>query len=359
MTVQRGWYLALLVTVSGCDYVPWDRYTDRDDPVSSARGFLAAARRDDCGTAWTYFSPETQEKIREQSKRTLRHSPYYADVFSPERFHCVPYVDYRPSTVHLASSDGRRATVHVKERVPDPNSFALPGFTPIGRMDVKRTIELARAPDGWKIVPHVPEDPRAKYGEKTYDIGRAVVVTRPGKLVDGVLKYGVEATMEVEVSPADLEHALKDPEQWPRFWPQVRSARWLAEPDRQGYRPLSVVFALPGGDREARIHLHQAGRTAEHRSFSFGFASEYLYWGDSGKRDKAKGSGRLRWAGTFGAVPDNGPGGGSRVHWSQSIDEAQLAAPEVVAGQLEAFRTEALRLRADGSKPRGSPQSRN
>jgi hypothetical protein len=351
MACQAGWFVVLLAGVSACDYLPWDRWTDRQDPVSTSRGFLAAVRRDDCATAWTYFSPETQEKIREQSKRTLRHSPYYADVFSPERFHCVPYVDYRPSTVHLAWTDGQRATMHVKERVPDPKSFALPGFTPIGRMDVQRTIELAHAADGWKIVPHVPEDPRAKYGEKTYDIGRAVVVTRPGKLVDGVTKFAVEATMEMEVEPAELERALSDPEQWPRFWPQVRSTRWLGAADAQGYRPLSIVFALPEGAREARIHWHQAGRSAEHKSFSFGFASEYLYWGESGRRNKAQGSGRLRWAGTFGAVPDNRPKGGSHVRWSQSIDDAGLASPEIVGAQLEAFRREALRLRTAPPAP--------
>jgi hypothetical protein len=346
MTSWAGWSLILLAAISGCDYVPWDRSIDREDPVSTSRGFLAAVRRDDCAQAWTYFSPEIQEKIREQSKRTLRHSPYYLDIFEPEKLHCIPYRDYRPSTVHLASSDGRRATVHVMERVPDPKSFALPGFTPIGRMDAKRTIELTHASGGWKIVPPVPDDPRAKYGEKTHYIGPIDVVTRPPKLVDGVTKYAVEATVHMEADPADLERALSDPTRWPGFWPQVSSARWLGPADEHGYRPVSVVFALPAGPREARIFFHQAGRSAEHRSFSIGFASEYLYWGKTKKKSSAEGSGRLRWAATFGAVPDNGPRGGSRVRWSQSIDHAGLAEPAVVAAQLKAFRQEALRLRA-------------
>jgi hypothetical protein len=341
---QAQWYLIVMLLVSACDYLPWHRWADRQDPVSAARGFLAATRREECQVAWTYFSPEIQQKIREQSKRELRHHPNYAEFFAPERLHCTPYHDYRPSTVHLAWSDSVRATVHVMERVPDPNSFALPGWTPIGRMDEKRSIDLARAPDGWKIVPRVPEDPRAKYGEKAHDIGRAVVVTRPGKVVDGVTKYAVEGNMDMDLTPTELERALGDPEQWPRFWPLVSSARWVGKPDRQGYRPLSVVFAFPDGAREARIFLHQAGRSAERGVFSFGFASEYLYWGESNKNRQVK-TGRLRWAGTFFAGPDNRPQGGSQVRWSQSIDDPRLADPALVAEQLEAFQREALRLR--------------
>jgi hypothetical protein len=337
------WSVLALVSVSACDFIPWDRRESRQDPVTATRGFLAAVRRGDCLRAWTYFSAETQEKIREQSKRAMRHAPYYTETSLPERLHCSPYVDYRPSTVHLASSDDRKAVVHVMERVPDPNSFALPGWTPIGRMDVKRTMTLERSPDGWKVVPLVPEDPRAKYGEKTYDIGRAVVVTRPGKVVDGVTKFLVEATMEMPVFPADLERVLSDPEQWPKFWPQVSSARWLGAADPNGYRPVSVMFALPDGPREARIFLHQAGRSAEHGVFSIGFASEYRYWGQSKKNRKVEETGRLRWAGTFSAVPDNRIGNPrrSRVQWSQSIDDPQLAHQEVVARQLEAFEAEA------------------
>lgn len=346
---QTGWYVIILASVSACDYLPWDRFEDRQDPVSATRGFLAAVRRGDCHKAWTYFPHEIQEKIRERSKREIRHAPYYADMFSPERLHCTPYADYRPSTVHLASSDDRHATIHVMERVPDPNSFSLPGWTPIGRMDQKQTMSLARATEGWKVMPHVPEDPRAKYGEKTYDIGRTVVMTRPGKVVDGVTKFSAEGTMEMDVSPAELERALGDPEQWPKFWPQVSSARWLGKADPQGYRPLSVVFAFPDGPREARIFLHQAGRSAERGVFSFGFASEYLYWGESNKNRKAEGTGRLRWAGTFHAGPGNTLSGGSRVRWSQSIDEARLAHQDAVRRQLEAFEQEATRRRSPAS----------
>ena len=336
---QPAWQFFLVVSLSACDYVPSHRLTDDGDPVEVARGFLAAVKRGDCNKAWTYFSAENQEKIREQSKRQKRYAPYYSETSEPERLHCSPYVDYRPSTVQLASTNGRRATVHVMERVPDPKSFALPGFSPIGRMDARRTIELTREAQGWKVVPHVPEDPRAKYGEKTYDIGRAVVVTRPGKVVDGMTMFGVEGTIKVEIDPADFERALADPEQWPTFWPQVTSARWLGPADSHGYRPLSVMFALPTGAREARVFLRQAGRTAEHRSFSFGFASEYLYWGN--KDSKARGSGRIRWAGTFSTTPDNSLKGGSWVRWSQTIDDAGLADPNAVAAQLDAFYREA------------------
>jgi hypothetical protein len=344
MKLNIGWYVAVLGSVSACDYMPWDRFANRGDPVSASRGFLAAVRRGDCHEAWTYFTAETQAKIRERSKREIRHAPNYADMFAPEQLHCRPYQDYRPSTVHLASSDDRHATVHVMERVPDPKSFALPGWTPIGRMDEKRTLDLTREVDGWKVLPNVPEDPRAKYGEKTYDIGKAIVMTRPAKVVDGVTRFSVEGTMEMDVAPADLERALTDPEQWPKFWPQVSSARWLGEPDPLGYRPLSVVFAFPEGSREARIFLRLGGRNAEHKVFSFGFASEYLHLGQSNKKSAAEGSGRLRWAGTFFAGPNNGPRGGSRVRWSQSIDHARLAHQEVVAAQLEAFEREAKRL---------------
>ncbi|HEX2250108.1 MAG TPA: SRPBCC family protein [Gemmatimonadales bacterium] len=339
MGVQSGWSLFLVVGLSACDYVPWDRFADRSDPVGTARGFLAAVKRGDCKKSWTYFSSETQEKIREQSKREIRHAPYYSEIFAPERLHCTPYDDYRPSTVQLASSDGRRAAVNVIERVPDPKSFALPGWPPIGRMDARRTMELTRGEQGWNVLPRVPEDPRAKYGEKTYDIGRAVVVTKPGKVVDGMTMFGVEGTMNVEIDPADFERVLADPEQWPTFWPQLTSVRWLGPTDSYGYRPLSVMFALPAGAREARIFFRQAGRTAEHRSFSFGFASEYSYWGN--KASNARESGRIRWAGTFSATPDNSLKGGSRLRWGHTISEAGLADPNTVAGQLDAFYREA------------------
>jgi hypothetical protein len=336
---QAGLSLFLLAGVSACDYLPWDRWAGRKDPVAATRGFLATARRGDCAKAWTYFSPETQSKIRDQSKRMIRGAPYYSDVFAPERLHCTPYESYRPSSVRLAWSHERRATVRVMARVPDPKSFALPGWTPIGRMDEKRTIDLTHESDGWKILPHVPDDPRAKYGEITYDIGRAVIVTRPGKFVDGVTKFLVQGDTPMDVTPADLERVMVDPTQWPRFWPLVSSARWLGPADRLGYRPLSVVLRLPDGPREARIFFRQAGRTAEGKPFSFGFGSEYSHSRES--EAKAKGSGRLSWAGTFSARPDHR--GGSTVHWSQSVADSLLAHQDMVASQLEAFEREAKR----------------
>jgi hypothetical protein len=347
---QIGFFLFLLAGASGCDYLPWDRVPNNHSPVGTTRAFLAAARRGDCNKAWTYFSPATQEKIHEYSRRQIRSAPYYAEVFSPYRIMCIPYESYRPSTVRLRASDGQRATVLVMERVPDPKSFALPGWSPIGRMDAERTIDLTHVSGGWKVLPHVPEDPRAKYGEKTYDIGRAVVVTKPGKLVDGVSNFMVEATMRMNVSPADLERVLADPARWPKFWPHVTSARWLGEADAHGYRPLSVLFTLPEGPRDARIFFHQAGNTQEHSVFSFGFASEYRYWGASNKKSGANGTGRLRWAGTFFAGPDHGPGGGSSVRWSQTIDDARLAHQDLVAAQLAAFEREAKRQAAQAAR---------
>src|SRR5687767_1986298 len=80
---QAGLSLFLLAGVSACDYLPWDRWAGRKDPVAATRGFLATARRGDCEKAWTYFSPETQSKIRDESKRMIRGAPYYSDVFAP------------------------------------------------------------------------------------------------------------------------------------------------------------------------------------------------------------------------------------------------------------------------------------
>jgi hypothetical protein len=337
-----------LAGLCGCDYLP---YPDkREDPISAAQGFIAAARRDDCWGAWTYFSTETQAKIREQSKRMKRGEPYRTNVSDPERIHCLPYVDYRPSTVRLLSQSETRATVRVMERVPDPKTFALPGFTPIGRMDEPRTLNLTRDTDGWKILPNVPDDPRAQYGEKTYDIGRAIVVTRPPRQRDSTTRsFSVEGTMTMDVGPADLERALADAERWPRFWPQVTSARWLSPIDEHRVRWLSVVFATPDGPREARVFLQQAGRPAEHRSFSFGFGPEHLY--RDSRHQPALGKNSIRWAATFSAIPDNGPRGGSQVRWSQSISDSLLAEPEAVAAQLRAFESEARRLASPPSGP--------
>jgi hypothetical protein len=210
-------------------------------------------------------------------------------------------------------------------------------------MDEERILNLARETDGWKIVPNVPEDPRAKYGEKTHDVGRAVIVTRPSRpRQDGDTSFSVDGTMTMEASPADLERALADPQQWPGFWPHVTSARWLGPADTHGYRQLSVVFALPDGVWKARVFFHQAGHTAEHRQFSFGFGPEDLY--APSRKDRIGGPGRLRWAATFSALSDNRPQGGSMVRWSQSISHEPLARPELVGQQLEAFAQEAKRL---------------
>lgn len=339
-----GWRSVLaglpLTGLLACDYLP---YPDkRVDPVATTQGFLAAVRRGDCDKAWTYFSPETQAKIREQSKRMVRGAPYYSDVFAPTRIHCTLYESYRPSTVRLAVQDPERATVKVMERVPDPKSFSLPGWTPIGRMNVERTLELARDPSGWKMLPNVPEDPRAKYGEKTYDIGRAVIVTKPGKRVEsGHTLFSVEGTMRMDAAPEEIERALAVPLLWPRFWPHVTSTRWLGKEDSHGYRPLAVVFATTDGPREARVFLRQAGQVAKHRVFSFGFGAEHLYSDEYNRRFQTTGKERLRWAGTFFAGPDNGPKGGSTVRWSQSISDSLLAHPDLVASQLEAFEREA------------------
>jgi hypothetical protein len=132
-----------MVGASGCDYLPW--YPEgREDPVAVARGFLAAARRGDCKEAWTYFSPQTQEKIRQQSRRAIQSAPDDSVMFAPHRIHCSPYDSYRPSTVRLASSDSTRATVKVMER------------------DAPRTLALTRDSGGWRVVPEVPEDRRLK-----------------------------------------------------------------------------------------------------------------------------------------------------------------------------------------------------
>lgn len=337
----RGWLAgSVVVGVLACDYMPFP--DDRDTPVATVQGFIAAARRDDCERAWTYFSPAIQTKIREQSKRMIRGAPYYSEVFQPQRIHCTIYQSYRPSTVRLASQSEGRATVRVMERVPDPNSFSLPGWSPIGRMDAERTMALTRDSSGWTILPNVPDDPRAKYGEKTYDIGRAVIVTRPGKRVEsGHILFGVEGTMTMEADPADIERALADPLQWPRFWPHVKSTRWLGDKDQYGNRLLSVVFSLPEGPREARVFLHQAGPVAQSRVFSIGFGPEHLYLKEDSNTKWLAGPGSLRWAGTFFAGPDNGPKGGSGVRWSQSISDSLLALPDLVGSQLEAFEREA------------------
>lgn len=339
MKRQSGLILFLLVWVSACDYLPWDRMTRRDDPVSTTQAFLATTRRRDCDKAWTFFSPQTQEKIREQSKRERRYSPYISEAFAPKQIHCRSYEDYRPSTVRLALKEERRASVRVMERVPDPKSFALPGLTPIGRMDVGRTINLTKEPDGWKILPHVPEDPRAKYGEKTYDLGKAVVVTSPSKVVDGLTKFRVQADVRMDVEAADLERALADPLRWPTFWPNMISSRWTGEPDRLGYRPLTVVFSLPGGTREARIFLRQSSSTSKGQNFSFGFGSET--WGSREVRGRMAATGRLSWAATFSAQPHYQ--GGSTVHWSQTVSDSMLGHQHTVAAQLEAIEQEAKR----------------
>jgi hypothetical protein len=52
----------------------------------------------------------------------------------------------------------------------------------------------------------------------------------------------------------------------------------------------------------------------------------------------------VRWAATFFAGPDNGPQGGSRVQWSQSISDSLLAVPELIGAQLEAFERRAKQL---------------
>lgn len=341
------WRLGIVgLVVAGllaCDYMPFP--DDRDTPVTTAQGFIAAARRGDCAKAWTYFSAETQAKIRDQSQRMIRSAPYYSEVFESHRIHCNRYDSYRPTTVRLTSEHEGRATVRVMERVEDPKSFSLPGWSPIGRMDAARTLELTRDSTGWKILPHVPEDPRAKYGEKTYDIGRADIVTKPGKPVEsGHTLFSVEGTMTMDVEPADVERALGDPLQWPRFWPLVASTRWLGEQDSYGYRRLSVVFQLPDGPREARVFLHQAGHVAQSRVFSFGFGPEHLRTSESSLKWLAAGKGRLRWAATFFAGPDNGPKGGSRVRWSQSVSDSLLAVPELIGAQLEAFERRAKLL---------------
>lgn len=153
---RSRWLVGFLVVIlSGCDYLPW--YPEgRDDPVAVAKGFIAAARRGDCKEAWSYFSEQTREQIRQQSRLAIRNAPQDSLVYAPHRIQCTPYGAYRPSTVELASSDSVHATIVVMERVPAAQSFSLSGWNPTGRADAKRTVEMMREPDGWKILPQVP-----------------------------------------------------------------------------------------------------------------------------------------------------------------------------------------------------------
>jgi hypothetical protein len=154
--VSRSRWLAgfLALVLSGCDYLPW--YPEgRDDPVAVARGFFAAARRGDCKEAWSYFSEQTREKIRQQSQLAIRRAPQDSLVYAPHRIQCTPYEAYRPSTVELASSDSVRATVWVMERVPAAQSSSPSGWNPTGRTDAKRIVELMRESDGWTILPQL------------------------------------------------------------------------------------------------------------------------------------------------------------------------------------------------------------
>jgi hypothetical protein len=156
--VRRAWLAGFLtICLSGCDYLPW--YPEgREDPVAVAKGFIAAARRGDCKDAWSYFPEETREKLRQQSQRAIRTAPSDSLIFAPYRIQCTPYESYRPSTVELASSDSARATVGVMERVPAPQSFSMSGWNPAGRTDARRVMELIHEADGWKIVPHLPQE---------------------------------------------------------------------------------------------------------------------------------------------------------------------------------------------------------
>jgi hypothetical protein len=155
---RSGWLVGFLfLVVSGCDYLPW--YPEgREDPVAVARGFIAAARRGDCREAWSYFSEQTRERIREQSQHAIRSAPRDSLVYAPHRIQCTPYEAYRPSTVELATADSLHATVGVMERVPAAKSFSLSGWNPTGRTDAKRNLELIHESDGWKILPPVPHD---------------------------------------------------------------------------------------------------------------------------------------------------------------------------------------------------------
>jgi hypothetical protein len=157
--VRRVWLAGFLTLyLSGCDYLPW--YPEgREDPVAVARGFIAAARRGDCKDAWSYFSEQTREKLRQQSQRAIRSAPYDSLIFAPYRIQCTPFKSYRPSTVKLGSSTSAHATIEVMEQVPDPESFSLSGWSP-RRMDAKRSLELVREPDGWTVLPPVPVDER-------------------------------------------------------------------------------------------------------------------------------------------------------------------------------------------------------
>jgi hypothetical protein len=158
--VRRSGWLAgfLALFLSGCDYLPW--YPEgREDPVAVARGFIAAARRGDCKEAWSYFSEQTREKIRQQSQRAVRSAPRDSLVHAPHRMQCSPYEAYRPATVELVANDSVHATIGVMERVPAQQSFSGSGWNPTGRTDAKRIMELIHESDGWKILPELPLDP--------------------------------------------------------------------------------------------------------------------------------------------------------------------------------------------------------
>jgi hypothetical protein len=128
-------------------------------PVETVNAFLRAIKRQDCETAWNFFSAETQRLIREESARMIGTEPYYADVFSPKNLYCLPtapnhYLACVPGSAKLALIQGEEATVLVERR--KATGFRLPGFFAKDYETEQVKMRLTWEKGGWKI-DHGPE----------------------------------------------------------------------------------------------------------------------------------------------------------------------------------------------------------
>jgi hypothetical protein len=242
--------------------------TREADPVSVAKAFIREARKDECGRAYEYFTPEVQENARQASHRARRNQPYLTNHTLPERIFCSGYDDMLPRSVRLTTLRGDTAYLSVTSATG--THFPIIPFLSDPYKETTTTLTLVKLAAGWRVTrPLVPVvDPR----RPEFEFGPITVAAPRGGNPEVRL---FQVTGPIVAAPEDVEAVLLDYAGWPRWIPYLVESRVLsADSDgRSGilYGRYQLTPGGPSADYVMRAHISLRVQDRDFRGFGGGW----------------------------------------------------------------------------------------
>jgi len=321
----------------------------RDDPVSSAKAFVKLARGAKCKETWPFYTRASQQVLEARSKKDIKMSPGYAEMFAPGNLECTGrFAHYLPRTVREVSRRGDTAMIAAIMRTG--TLFAIIPFMSSPRQDSPAELTMVLEDGVWKVsIPPPPENPNrhlVEFGNYTVDWPRRRPTSRGGFQVYGLM----------DATPEAVEAVVLDFENWSKWVPFLVESRALTPSDDKRIHRVYGRYQFPGDAASVDyvLKLHNSMRTTDH-DFK-GFAAAWMIAKDD-TLPARRGVTRLTsWTAEFSFRVEQrvtGPIGVSvRYSYSGLPDEwppalaAKVFAPEMAAEIMASLERDAQRRAA-------------